>query len=91
MFDEPYISKFGYEIEPERKIPVLIDLSIVVDRVEYTESRMEAVVTLGSKGLSTHYGDGREEVIEAATTWIYKNFRIPDSYTFYTPQTRRKL
>lgn len=83
IFDEPYIHKYGYEIVPKEKISVLIDLSIIVHRLEYTEDRVTGVVAMGNRAISTHYGDSEKEVMEAMYKWVHRNFRVPDSVTFY--------
>lgn len=85
MFDEKYEDKYGNHPEPREKIPVVIQLSIIVEMVSYTDNRKAAIVVWGNKILGhPHHGDTDQEVIEAARRWIYQNFTVPDTYTVYT-------
>lgn len=81
--NEPYIDRFGFEIDPAEKVPVLIKLSIMVYGLEYTDSRMQSVVTVGNNELSRHYGDTDREVLGLARAWIHDKFNVPDEVVFY--------
>jgi acid phosphatase class B len=84
MFDEQYVSGHGYTIDPEVKIPVLIDIAIIIERMQYAEGRVQATVAMGNTDISVHYGDTKDDVVAAAIRWVRKNFRVPDSVTFNT-------